>query len=174
MRLFFGLDPLAGDKRAIDAWRQRVATADGRPVPPANFHLTLAFLGDVDERRLETLCDAVDGLALPDAGEFLLDRVGYWPKPGIFWLGPGEPQPGLDAVREDLGRAGQLVGARRDRRRFVPHVTLYRGCRVPPPAPAEAPALPFRYRGVTLFASRPGREGVRYEPVAAWGGKPEP
>ena len=172
MRLFFGLDPLADDKQAIDAWRQRVATADGRPVPPANFHLTLAFLGEVDERRLEALCDAVDALALPGAGELCLDRVGYWPRPGIFWLGPGAPQPALEALARDLGRAGQVVGARRERRRFVPHLTLYRSCRVPPPAPAEAPALPFHYSGVTLFESRPGRDGVRYEPVAAWDGGP--
>jgi 2'-5' RNA ligase len=170
MRLFFGLDPLAGDKRAIDSWRQRVATADGRPVPPANFHLTLAFLGEVDERRLEALCDTVDELALPGAGELRLDRVGYWPRPGILWIGPAAPQPALETLAGDLGRAGQAVGAGRERRRFVPHLTLYRGCRVPPPAPAEPPDLPFRYRGVTLFESRRGRDGIRYEPVAAWEG----
>jgi len=170
MRLFFGLDPTADDKRAIDSWRSRVATAEGRPVPPANFHITLAFLGELPERQLERLCDAVDRLDLPGDRELCLDQVGYWPRPGIFWLGPSAPPTSLSALAGSLARIGQGLGVRRDRRPFVPHVTLYRGCRQPPPAPAEPPQLACRYRGVTLFASRTAHTGVRYEPLAEWSG----
>ncbi len=170
MRLFFGLDPAADDKRAIDSWRSRMATAEGRPVPAGNFHVTLAFLGEIPERQLERLGDAVDRLDLPEADELCLDRVGYWPRPGIFWVGPGAPPAPLSTLAGQLARIAQGLGARRDRRPFVPHVTLYRDCRQPPPAPVEPPRLRLRYRGVTLFASRPTRDGVRYEPLANWDG----
>lgn len=167
MRLFFALEPDPDCKRAIDAWRNRVLSADGRPVAAANFHVTLAFLGDVDAGRLERLCDAADALT-PQAGELLLDRVGWWPRAGIYWLGTSAAPPALATLAGELARCGQRVGAPRDRRAFVPHVTLYRECRAPPPAPATPPALRLPFDGFVLFRSERRRGGVRYEPVADW------
>jgi 2'-5' RNA ligase len=171
VRLFFALDLPPACKRAIADWRDRALSADGRSVPPANFHLTLAFLGDVAPARLEQLLDSVDAEPVPRLATLHLDRVGYWPRSGIFWLGPGPGagSEGLASLAERLGRCGQRVGARRDRRRFTPHVTLYRDCRQPPPAPAAAPDIACGCEAVTLFQSLRGSGGgVYYEPVAEW------
>ena len=50
MRLFFGFDLPLDSKTRIAAWRDRFVRADGRSVPAANFHITLAFLGEIDHR----------------------------------------------------------------------------------------------------------------------------
>src|SRR6056297_4324255 len=91
MRIFFGLDIDNDTRRALADWRDRHAVAAGRAVPATNFHVTLAFIGEVDNRQLDALCRAVDAWEPgPDtgAGAILLDQVGYWPKPGIYWTGP--------------------------------------------------------------------------------------
>ena len=171
MRLFFGLEPDSACKAAIADWRDRYARSDGRPVPAGNFHMTLAFLGDVDERRLESLCDAVDNAGLDDGHRSLilpLDRVGFWPSPGIYWVGPSAPCTFLERLAGKLQNLGQRFGARRDRRVFRPHVTLYRGCSAPPPLPVVSPAIDASFDGFELFESRRERRGVRYEAVSGW------
>ncbi|RLQ21986.1 RNA 2',3'-cyclic phosphodiesterase [Seongchinamella sediminis] len=171
MRLFFALE-LPGELAIqIADWRQRQLPALGRPVPPANFHITLAFLGELGEKQLEQLCLATDELVAQgrfEAGEIILDQVGYWPKPGIYWLGPKHWPDSLGQLADTLARRGNALGAKRKRGQFRPHLTLFRGCQAPPPAAAELGDFPLPYHGFTLLESRAGRNGVRYSPVARW------
>ncbi len=171
LRLFFGLDIPAGTALAAADWRDRHLPAIGRAVAPANFHITLAFIGEVPAAGLDALCQDTDQwLARSGTGpaEILLDEVGYWPAPGIYWLGPRQWPPELDRLAEGLGRVAQRAGGRRDRRRYRPHLTLFRGCREAPPAPAWPPSLRLAYDAVTLFESRRGRGGVQYDAIADW------
>ena len=171
MRIFFGLDIDNDTRRALADWRDRHGAATGCTVPAANFHITLAFIGEVDNRQLDTLCRAVDDRGPgphTGAGELRLDQVGYWPKPGIYWAGPSQPTPELAALARKLQHAGGLVGARLEKKPFVPHVTLYRGCTEPPPAPAVLPAVTLNYDHFTLFESHVGRQGASYQALEHW------
>ncbi|MEQ9393630.1 RNA 2',3'-cyclic phosphodiesterase [Haliea sp.] len=171
MRVFFGLNIDTDTRRALADWRDRHGAAAGRAVPAANFHITLAFIGELENRQLDALCRAVDAWK-PEppagAGEAFLDQVGYWPKPGIYWAGPSQPMPELAALARKLQHVGGLVGARLEKRPFTPHVTLYRGCTEPPPAPDVLPAIPVAYDHFTLFASQMGRQGVSYQALEHW------
>ena len=171
MRVFFGLDPDPDCKRAIADWRDRYGRADGHPVPPGNFHVTLAFVGAIDQGPLERLCLAVDeylGPERPPGGNLDLDRIGFWMRPAIFWLGCTNVPATLATLASELQARAVSVGARKDAHGWVPHVTLYRKCRQPPPAPLREPAIALSYRSITLFESRPGRNGVSYTPIAEW------
>lgn len=171
MRIFFGLDIDNDTRRALADWRDRYGVAAGRAVPAANFHITLAFIGEVEDRKLDTLCRAVEAWAPgPDtgAGEILLDQVGYWPKAGIYWAGPSQPAAELAALARKLQHLGGQVGARLEKKPFTPHVTLYRGCTEPPPAPAILPATRLVYDHFTLFESQVHRQGVSYRPLEHW------
>ena len=138
MRLFFALEP--GGQTAIDIadWRDRQLPAAGRPVPVANLHITLAFLGEISSHRLERLCNAVDQYlqckSLP-GGELTLDQVGYWSKPRILWLGPSQWPESLNQLAAGLGQLGGVEGGKRKRGAFQPHITLFRGCETAPAAP---------------------------------------
>lgn len=171
MRLFFGLEPTPACKSAIADWRDRFGACDGRPVPAGNFHVTLSFLGDVGERRLESLCAAVDEQGTGETPAVLvlaLDQVGFWPLARIYWLGPSADDDALDTLASMLQQVGQRIGARRDRRRFTPHVTLFRACGAPPPTPVALPSIEARFDSFVLFESRRERRGVRYVPIAEW------
>ena len=171
MRVFFGLETEADTALAIADWRDRQLYASGRAVPPANFHITLAFVGEIEERTLENLAGSVDAWRERSscaAGELCLDTPGYWPRPGILWLGPRSWPAALEEWAAALRQLATSAGARRDRNPFRPHVTLFRGCSDPPPAPARAPAIDFAYSRVTLFESRRGKRGMSYHPLADW------
>ncbi len=171
MRLFFALEVPADLALRIADWRDRALPPAGRPVPPANFHITLAFLGELAEARLEALCTDVDNAletldACPD--RLALDQVGYWPRPRIYWLGASQWPATLGELVHRLGYLAASHGNERRRERFQPHVTLFRHCESPPPAPASAPDFELAYTECLLMESRQGRRGVTYHPVAGW------
>lgn len=171
MRTFFGLELPADITLQIADWRDRQFGPGGRPVPPANFHITLAFIGDIAPDSLEMLGEGVDNwLGQSDVlgAEIALNRIGYWPKPGIYWLGPDTwPEP-LSYLADKLRRLATTAGARRDRNTFQPHVTLFRNCETAPAAPLTMPAIMLRYLHFTLFESRRGKTGSRYYPLQHW------
>lgn len=171
MRLFFALEPDSRSAVAIADWRDRQLPGAGRPVPVTNLHITLAFLGEISNHRLERLCNSVDEYlehrSVP-GGELKLDQVGYWPKPRILWLGPAQWPDTLTQLGDALGQRGSTAGGKRKRGAFQPHITLFRGCDRAPAAPAAAPQFTFNYRDFALMESRQGKQGVSYHPLAHW------
>ncbi|NQX87955.1 MAG: RNA 2',3'-cyclic phosphodiesterase [Halioglobus sp.] len=171
MRIFFGLELDTTTTLAIADWRDRQRVFDGRPVPPANFHITLAFIGELPAPSVDRLCGTVDtwlpGHAMAST-TLRLDRTGYWPRPRLYWLGPSNWPDQLTALARKLGSLAGSVGGKRDRNPFVPHITLYRRCRLPPPQPALGPDIEMPYCNCTLFESRQARQGISYRPLQTW------
>jgi 2'-5' RNA ligase len=172
MRTFFGLELPADVAVQIADWRDRqFGHASGRPIPPANFHITLAFIGELAPGPLERLCERVDietERNLIQGGQVELDITGYWSKPGVYWLGANAWPAPLSSLAQKLRHLATGAGARRDRNPFLPHVTLFRNCVAAPTAPAQPPAFRASYLHFTLFESRQGKTGVSYHPLQQW------
>lgn len=171
MRLFFALQPAGATALAIGDWRDRQLACDGRAVPPANFHITLAFLGEIPATALPELCDSVDrhldGQARC-ADSLNLNTLGYWARQGLLWLGPDEWPEQLEQLATGLRGATQRYGGKRDRSTFQPHITLFRRVVHAPAAPATPPGITFAYQGFSLFESRQRKSGVSYHDVCHW------
>jgi 2'-5' RNA ligase len=170
MRLFFALEPPARTTIEIAGWRDRTLPMLGAPVPPQNFHITLAFLGEHREAVLGQLIDYVDN-GLRDVavtGDTInLDRVGFWPKAGIYWLGATEWPESLNILAAKLNHAGLAIGAKRGRNTFQPHITLFRRCQTSP-QPGSTPDIQLAYESFSLFESRTGKSGVSYHSLCDW------
>ncbi len=83
MRLFFALEPDSNTAIDLADWRDRQLPLAGRPVPMANLHITLSFLGEFSPHRLEALCLSVDDFLLrtgTGGDSLVLDQIGYWQK----------------------------------------------------------------------------------------------
>ena len=170
-RVFFGLELDTEATLKIADWRDQQIACDGRPVPAANLHLTLAFFGELSDTSFERLCRMVDEWLIPGnihGATLHLDCTGYWQKPGIFWLGATTWPEQLNHMASKLGNFAGSVGAKRDKRSFQPHVTLYRRCQTAPLAPLDVPTIALEYRHCTLFESRQGRHGVSYHALQNW------
>lgn len=124
-RLFFALRPDAGVRARLAQLQQAFRQRGARLHEAANLHLTLAFLGMVDERRCEQVCHVASGL---DGQGFTLeiDAVGYWRRPRILWCAPSHVPPALNLLVEQLWSGLVGCGFAAELRPYRPHVTLLR------------------------------------------------
>lgn len=91
-----------------------------------NYHLTLRFIGDVDNRTADEIVDRLDRI---DREEFQLSLTGIGSfgskKPHSIWAGVS-PSPELMALQSEIDRICMRIGLAPDPRKFTPHVTLAR------------------------------------------------
>lgn len=184
MRLFVAIElPASWREAAAEAQRalmQRVPARTLRPVDPALMHLTLRFLGEVEDEALPLLqrelaaLDPVDVQpALGAAGSFGAARTTR-----VAWLAIEGDRAGLAALAGRVERAVIAAGAPPEPRPFRPHLTLARVTRgadgearravaealaaLPRPA-----AAPFHARRIALIRSHlGGPNGPRYEALS--------
>jgi len=98
----------------------------GRHVAGDNLHVTLAFLGEVDEARLRELHERLDELALmpPELSVTGLDVFGGR-KPNLCFASV-ERNNALEEAQRAVAGAARAAGVDLRRERFRPHVTLSR------------------------------------------------
>ena len=167
MRAFFALDIDPKIQYAMEKWRDRAMLPTGRAVPAANFHITLIFLGDVTSRQLEQLCALADRINTTRF-ELCLDKPGYFPGAGIFWLGPREIPEALTVLADSLRKVSKTLGIKTSRKPFEPHITLLRNCHTRPSVPAPDPGFNITCDGFALFESITSYKGARYHLVHQW------
>ncbi len=114
--------------RLIKKWS--ASGADVRWVKPENMHLTLNFLGDVDEREVHQVCDAVARAAAShEVFQCSFFGVGAFPnaaKPRTVWIGIDENREALCSLQAATEEALHKIGFPKERRRFNPHLTIGR------------------------------------------------
>ena len=176
MRIFFALDLTPEAKLKIANWRDRsfrdlAVGGTARSVPGGYFHVTLAFVGEVAESKLESLCNSVEqsvGCKSIELGEISFNELGYWSRQGILWLGSKNGPVQLQRLADRLKELSARAGGRRRRKVFRPHITLFRRCTLPPPPSLEPPDFTLQFREFTLFESRQGKRGVSYHALQHW------
>lgn len=99
-------------------------------VPPANLHLTLYFLGNQDEARLEDALGAVEEVAAASTPfEVGLHGLGAFPgleRPRIFWVGVAEGALAARALQARLVAGLVARGFAPESRPWHPHLTIGR------------------------------------------------
>ncbi len=125
-RLFFALWP--DDQlltRIVRATRAEVRGTGGKPTPSENLHMTLHFLGPTPDDLIAPLIERISAMPF-DPFELTLNQYGYWQRARTLWLGVDETPPALAELARDLGRISHELGLPRNRRVFIPHMTLAR------------------------------------------------
>ncbi len=161
---------------AAEIERLRPHAADVAWVAPANLHLTLKFLGQVDEARVPAVAAALATAAAGHRGfDVLVRGLGAFPSPArprVLWAGLAEDAGRLRALAESVDDACGGLGFPRETRAFAGHVTLGR-VREPRRRPTLADALArggefgrVRVARVTLMRSELSPRGARYSELA--------
>jgi 2'-5' RNA ligase len=125
-RLFFALWPSAETRAAlVQAVKPLRESANGRAIPPENYHLTLAFLDSVPVATISEVITVARNVSfLPF--ELTLDCYGIFEQPKVLWYGCSavpDPVRGLVAnLRSSLNGLVKL----RPERSFCPHVSVVR------------------------------------------------
>jgi len=126
LRLFFALWPDEAVRtslaRIVEALKQ---TNTARWVKPENLHITLAFLGGVDEDRLPLINRVADSV-VGQSFELNLDRIEFWPRSEIICLSPTRAPEGLKSLANSLIAELGRVGFAMENRPYRAHLTLAR------------------------------------------------
>ena len=179
MRLFLGV-PIPSELRTVLAALQRRLRASSpgwRWVTPQGLHLTLRFLGEVDEelaiRGRAPWRAAINSVAPFEIG---LNGLGRFPpagRPRVLWVGiRDEPRGSLATLAERIERTTCDLGLVPERRAYQGHLTLARAARTgrPEAPPLEWPDAERRFACsfVSLMRSELGAGGARYTELEAF------
>jgi 2'-5' RNA ligase len=138
-----------------------------------DLHVTLCFLGSVDESRTEALRARATGLR---ASTFTLqfDRLEFWREARVLVAGCSQlPAAGL-ALSQSLAQMATDLGLAPDRKSWRPHVTLARSVLpklLPAQLQADRPlptALALTVSSYCLAESLTGTQQRRYATLASW------
>ena len=191
MRLFVAVDIDDRARRIAEetaqALRRDIGNASNiRWVPAENLHLTVRFVGHVQDDRVPALLDA---LTPPlDIAPFAVELAGcgVFPPSGaprVIWIGLTVGLPGLAALHEEFDRRLAPFGFEPERRPFSAHLTL---ARIKDQSRGARPGLPKSVRAAvqqairdvtprstrcrvtraTIFQSHLSPRGPRYEAIA--------
>jgi len=104
--------------------------ADVKWVEPQNLHLTLKFLGEVQQERLEEILaageSAADGIK---AFKVFWEGFGAFPdfrRPRVVWAGMKQGGRAVSEIAERLEDRLAASGFRKEERAFRPHLTIGR------------------------------------------------
>lgn len=165
-RVFFALLPDSDTVAAIEHHAAQYSPLSGRKVPPANYHITLLFLGNVEQRVLDALRMDCRGLHAP-AVEMAISEAGWWKKAGILWLGPKQAPIELLGLVDQLNNLAGQRRLPRENRPYVPHITLMRKVSEAPLHPLIQP-FTWRADSFSLMESILHPEGVEYRELESW------
>jgi RNA 2',3'-cyclic 3'-phosphodiesterase len=178
VRLFVALDLPAAVRTRLADWglRQLGGVAGTRLLDAESMHVTLCFLGGRDAEEVEPIAQALRVAAATAPIPLTLATP--------LWLPRRRPRVAAVQLRDDEGARGAGVAALQsaiaaklaqagwyepEARPFLAHITVARagkGGLSRPPELTAPPAIRFTAETVSLYRSRTGPAGARYEPLA--------
>ena len=172
-RLFTGLEIPSDVGQSLATLRGGLPGA--RWIDPENYHVTLRFIGDVDDSIAREVASML-GRVRREAFELRVDDLksfgGRKPRAIVATLGPAQALMELQAEHE---RLMQRVGLEPEGRKYIPHVSLARLRESSSRQVADYLALrapfcspPFRVSRFVLFSSRASVGGGPYVVEAAY------
>ncbi len=172
-RLFLAVDLTDEVAHGLAAFlEEETMRLPGRPTPPANWHLTIRFLGSTSALQCDRILEFLDEHLAVEPFTMSFGGLGAFPKPTratVLWLAVQQGADQLATMAEIADLAAQSVGFEAEERPFHAHLTL---SRIRPPMNVSplidrVPRfpLPMPVDRLTLYRSRLNREGATYEAV---------
>lgn len=123
-RLFTALEVPADVAFSLSLLRGGLPNA--RWIDPQNYHITLRFIGDVEDRTADEISEALARISRPSF-PLALEGLGAFGsrRPHAVWVGVRQ-SPALKELQAEHERIMQRLGLEPERRKFAPHVTVAR------------------------------------------------
>lgn len=132
MRVFVAIElpPEIKDYLAKVQVKLKTANADVKWVNPQNIHLTLKFLGEIDEKQLMEISRILEDTAR-DRSQFHIRLASFGAFPNIkscrvIWVGIDKGDAETKEIAKDLEREIEKIGIPKEERAFSSHITIGR------------------------------------------------
>lgn len=182
MRLFVAADVPEAARAAIAAEQKRISAAVGgsastlKWVKPEHAHMTLAFLGHVDDAKVPGVVDTMGRDVDLAPFEMVLEGPGVFPPrgaPRVLWIGVTTGAAELIRLQRVLAERVAALHLPLEDRAFHPHLTLARWKESRPAdreralqAARSGVIARTRIESATLYESRLSPSGPAYTPLA--------
>lgn len=190
MRVFIAVELPEKVKRGIAQVQERIKKTSNRIkwVDSSSMHITLKFLGEVSEDSLDGIY-RISGEVAEEFSPFTIkiEGTGVFPdynNPRVIWMGIGEGALQLAEIARKLEEKLHQRGFPRERRKWVPHLTLGRVKQLTDREnirnliirEEKTPGGVAEIREITVMQSRLTPQGAIYTPLQCFslkGGKNE-
>lgn len=127
MRCFIAIPPTSQSSLELGQLQDLVLKQDpvGMAVPKENFHLTLAFIGELSQEKASWLAYDLSQIPFDLDRHWRIDRCGCFSKIGLFFAS-GAKNEYLNQVARKTRELLEQHDISYDRKEFRPHVTLLR------------------------------------------------
>jgi 2'-5' RNA ligase len=164
-RLFFALWPDDTVRQVLQHISAALPLSSRQRVSAENWHITLAFIGNVDEVLVPNIVDAAIPISAP-AITLVFDQLEYWHKAGVLCLTCSQPESTVAHLVSQLSTPLINLGIQLDTRPYCPHITLARHVRELPTAAFQSVIWTAKQFALVESVSSP--TGVIYQPLQFW------
>ncbi len=132
MRTFVAVEIPDDLRTEVIAYQKRLQSFDAkvRCTKPGQMHITLKFLGEIDQTQADLLDELFQSVAKATAPfEMALQGLGAFPnlrRPSILWAGVADGANSLTELARSVEAAAKELGFKKEKRGFNPHLTLGR------------------------------------------------
>jgi 2'-5' RNA ligase len=131
MRLFIAIEIPEDIRNEVVAVEEKLGSFyRAKWVEKDNIHLTLKFLGDVEEKGLKDIKNIVSEISKKNSGfDLNLENIGGFPnlkRPRVLWIGVGQGKENTVSLIEQLEKEFARLGIQPEKRKKTPHITIGR------------------------------------------------
>jgi RNA 2',3'-cyclic 3'-phosphodiesterase len=183
--MFIALDISADDKVKIAQWREQYLDLPFKAVAEQNFHITLAFLGLLDNAQQVDLSklmrqhhsgirDQIKSLSAQSSNLLLvLSHLGYFNKAQVLHLIPTSCPEWLSYLNKTIVELSLKCRIDMEHRTYQPHLSLYRKAKLPSPSyltelNQTVVEKKLNITSFSLYHSDSTPQGVRYQSLQSW------
>lgn len=127
MRCFIAIEMPEEVKEILLDAQKHVNTEKAKIRPTKAFHLTLKFLGEVEEKKAEEIKSALKAISFKQF-KTALTEIGVFPNESyirVVWIGLDDSENKITNLQKEIDSKIEFLGFKKDTR-FHPHVTLAR------------------------------------------------
>ena len=143
-----------------------------------NLHLTLAFLGNVEEIQINEISQSLEELNFGSPFNCVLSHTGVFPnpaEPSVFWLGIDKGKDQIIDIVEQLNEMLKKLKLPFEEKPFIPHITIGRvknkenSWKIDTNTYLNAVFSPTRFpvNSVHLYQSELTQQGVKFKTIVS-------
>jgi len=165
-RLFFALWPSDATREKIIEFDDLLTDPRLKKVATKNLHVTLVFLGLLDEKQEQNIIKAANNIAA-SLINMRFDQLTLWQqKRGILCLTSTSQPKSLLTLVKQLQDSVSAQGIELEQRPYTAHITLARNLKQHPEINVEA--IPWHSNKFVLVHSVSTDHGVDYQIIDSW------
>ena len=172
LRIFTGIEIDKSIREYLHETTKQIPFKKASITKPKNIHLTLNFLGYIEDKTIEEIKNSIEDIAIKhNECNIEIEKLGAFPnlkKARIFWAGLKGDTDKIISLQKDIENSLSIFGIKKEKRNYYPHITLARLRMIQDISKdlkMELTDMKINVRDVSLFVSELKPKGAEYSVI---------